>query len=227
MQPYFWPYLGYFQLIDAVDLFVIYDNIQYTKKGWINRNRYLSDGQAKYFTAAVKKDSDYLDVKNRKISDSFDREKLKRQIRASYVRSPYFASVYPLFCECVDYKEKNLFTYIYYSVQKIAGYLGIKTKIVVSSTLDIEQGLKGKDRVLAICEKFQASEYINPVGGQGLYDKKEFQDHGIQLSFLQMNKDICYKQFRNEFVPGLSVLDVLMFNSPEVLNELLGKYQLI
>ncbi|MCI9173908.1 MAG: WbqC family protein [Lachnospiraceae bacterium] len=225
MQPYFWPYLGYFQLLYAVDQYVIYDNIKYTKKGWINRNRYLWEGQAKYFTIPIAKGSDELDICERKVAGAFDRRKLKAQIRAAYSKAPYFEQIFPLFCECIDCMEENLFCYLYCSVRRIADYLEIPTKIIVSSDLQIGHEARGKDKVLAICRKLQADTYINPIGGKALYQKQEFEQQGIQLHFLEM-EEIPYPQFGQPFVGSLSILDVLMFQSREQVMRMLERYRL-
>lgn len=227
MQPYFWPYLGYFQLINAVDIFVIYDNIKYTKKGWFNRNRYLCNGTDKVFSIPLKKDSDFLDVRDRRIASDFDKSQLKNKIRASYSKAPYFESVFRLFCKSVDNEDSNLFEYIYKSVKDICAYLQINTEIVISSTLNVGNELKGKDRVIATCQELNGEEYINPIGGLSLYDKKEFQDNGIELSFLKMNDNIVYTQFGDDFVPALSILDILMFNSVTDVQRMLNQYTLI
>ncbi len=227
MQPYFWPYLGYFQLISSVDKFVVYDNIQYTKKGWFNRNRYLCNSKDKYFSIAIAKDSDFLDVRERRVSESFNKKKLKDQIKMAYLRAPYFNDIYPIFCECVDYSENNLFDFIKYSLDKVLEYLNIDTEIIISSSLDIDHNKKGKDKVLDICKKMNASEYINPIGGQKLYTKDEFKSNGIDLYFIQMDSDICYEQLKNKFVEGLSILDVMMFNSRQEIQKLLNRYMLI
>lgn len=225
MQPYFWPYLGYFQLLYAVDQYVIYDNIKYTKKGWINRNRYLCEGQAKYFTIPVAKGSDELDICERKVAEAFDRRKLKAQIQAAYSKAPYFEQTFPLFCECIDCMEENLFCFLYNSVKRIADYLEIHTKIIVSSDLQIGHEVRGKDKVLAICRKLQADTYINPIGGKALYQKQEFARQGVQLHFLEM-EEIPYPQFGAPFVGSLSILDVLMFQSREQAIRMLERYKL-
>ena len=227
MQPYFWPYLGYFQLINAVDKFVIYDNIKYTKKGWFNRNRYLCNGIDRYFTIPLEKGSDFLDVRDRRVSQSFDREKIKSQIKSAYCKSPYFKEIYPLFCACIEYENFNLFEFIFYSVLKIVKYLEIDTEIIVSSSLNIGHEVRGKEKVLAICKKLEGTQYINPIGGQGLYNKEEFDINGIKLFFLKMEEGISYTQFNNKFVPSLSILDVLMFNSVEEIKVMLNRYKLI
>ena len=151
MQPYFFAYLGYFQLINAVDSFVIYDNIQYTKKGWINRNRYLLNGKDELFSIALKKDSDFLDVCERFISSEFNRQKLIAKFANAYAKAPCKGEVMPLLESIINYKANNLFEYIFNSVLKICEFLGIKTKFIVSSSINIDhENLKGKDKVIAI-----------------------------------------------------------------------------
>ncbi len=228
MQPYFLPYLGYFQLIHAVDVFVVYDNIQFTKKGWFHRNRILVNGKDQLFTIPLKKDSDFLNVNERRLADNATREiqKILRKIKASYARAPYFESVYPLIESCFLYPEKNLFDFIYFSIQTICQYLEIDTNVMVSSSLNIDHSLKGKDKVIAICHALQADVYINPIGGIHLYDKEEFSTHNIVLQFLQP-QIIPYPQFGNEFVPNLSIIDVLMFNRKEKVIQMLNQFQLI
>jgi len=144
MQPYIFPYIGYFQLINSVDKFVLYDNIQFTKKGWINRNRVLVNGRDEYFTLPLKKDSDFLHVDQRKLSDTFkaDRVKILRRIIESYRKAPEFNTVYPLLESVINNEEENLFVFIYRSLQTVCEYLGIKTEFVISSTIAIDHGLK-------------------------------------------------------------------------------------
>ncbi len=77
MQPYFFPYIGYFQLINTVDEFVVYDNIEFTKKGWINRNRILVNGKDEYITLPIKKDSDFLHVKDRFLAETWSKDSAK------------------------------------------------------------------------------------------------------------------------------------------------------
>jgi hypothetical protein len=226
MQPYFLPYIGYFQLINAVDKYVIYDNIQYTKKGWINRNRLLQNGKAEYFTLSLKKDSDFLDVKDRFISDSFDKNRMLNQIKAFYQKAPYFDCSYKIVEDIIDNKEQNLFLYNYNSIQKVCKYLNINTELIISSTINIDHSLKGVDKVLAICKSFNTDEYINAIGGTELYNKIDFENENIKLSFLKTNY-IEYQQLKNQFVPNLSILDVMMFNSVKEINVMLDKYELV
>lgn len=229
MQPYFCPYIGYFQLMASVDVFVVYDNIKYTKKGWVNRNRILLNGKDEYVTLTLKKDSDYLNINQRYLSDEFERDKTKllNRIQESYRRAPNFDNIYPLITQIFDYPSKNLFDFIYNSIVVWHNYLGIKCKIIKSSTLgfNIEE-YRGEEKVLAICEYLKADMYINSIGGQELYKRDSFKARDIELKFIKSHP-IIYKQFNKDFIPWLSIVDVLMFNSIEEINEMLGKYVLL
>jgi len=226
MQPYFFPYIGYFQLIAAVDKFVIYDNIKYTKKGWINRNRMLRNGTDITFTLSLKKDADYLDVIQRELAPSFDREKLLNQLAGAYQKAPYFKLTFPMLQKIIRNEDNNLFRYILNSVIQISSHLGIQTEFVVSSKVDIDHNLKAQDKVLALCEALGASTYINPIGGAELYDQTDFADRGIDLKFIESLK-FKYSQFDNTFVPWLSIIDVLMFNPLDLIcDQILPSYEM-
>jgi len=227
MQPYFFPYIGYFQLMNAADLFVVYDNIKYTKKGWINRNRILRNGKDVVLSVPLRKGSDFLDIKDREISPDFKKAKLLNQIREAYRRSPHFERTFPLVERIVLKEESNLFTFILNSIREICEYLTIRTEIVTSSSLDIDHSLAGKTKVVALCKHVGADVYINAIGGQDLYSKDDFSAHGITLKFLR-SKPFEYRQLDDRFVPWLSIIDVMMFNSPDAIKECLdSKYELI
>ena len=211
MQPYFFPYIGYFQLIAAVDMFIVYDNIKYTKKGWINRNRMLQNGKDVMFSLSLKSDSDYLDVRERELAVDFNCDKLLNQFKGAYRRAPYFAQTYPLVEQIVWHEDANLFRYLHHSIVKSCEHLGIKTKIRISSDIAIDHDLKNQDKVLALCAAVGASTYVNAIGGVELYSKVAFQEKGIELKFIK-SKRFEYTQFDNEFVPWLSIIDVMMFN---------------
>jgi hypothetical protein len=226
MQPYFLPYIGYFQLIASVDKFVIYDNIKYTKKGWINRNRMLQNGADKIFSIPLAKASDRLDIVEREISPDFSRQKLLSQFRGCYLKAPYFEDVWPLIESIVLFQDENLFRYIENSIVLICDYLDIDTEIIVSSTVAANHDLISQDRVLALCEALGANTYVNASGGMELYSKEIFQQKGINLKFIQ-SKSFEYAQFNNDFVPWLSVIDVVMYNSVEVIQEQLTKVDIV
>lgn len=227
MQPYLFPYIGYWQLINIVDTFVIYDNIQFSKKGWFHRNNILLDGKKTLFSIPLKKDSDSLDVVDRFISDDADKEinKIIRQIEIAYKKAPYFKDVFPMIKEIFQNKEINLFKYIYNSVLEICNYLEIDTKIIISSTIDIDHSLKSQDKVIALNKVLNATKYINPIGGIELYDFEKFQNENIELFFLNSNVPE-YNQFGKEFIPYLSIIDIMMFNSREEIKKMLIEYKL-
>ncbi len=224
MQPYFLPYIGYFQLIKTVDIFVIYDNIKYTKKGWINRNRILINGKGMYITLPLKKDSDSLNVDQRYLSNTFsvEKRKLLRQVEANYRKAPYFSDVIELFRSILDYCNPNLFYFVLNSLKLVCEYINVHKEFVVSSTLPVDHTLKGEDKVLAICKEMKANSYVNPEGGVKLYSRKRFIENDINLCFLSANP-ISYPQFNSIFVPNMSILDVLMFNSREKITYFLEK----
>lgn len=227
MQPYFLPYIGYFQLIGAVDSFVVYDNIKYTKKGWINRNRLLLNGSDDAFSLPLKKGSDSLDIVEREISDSFDPVSMLNQFRGVYRKAPHFAPTYKLLEAILGQSTRNLFQYLRGSIEKCCEHLGITTKIIVSSSVAIDHSLKAQDKVIAICEALQAHVYINAIGGVGLYKPESFGRRGVELKFIR-SREISYPQFGAPFVPWLSIVDVLMFNSvEEIRNTFLGEFELI
>lgn len=222
MQPYFLPYIGYWQLIAAADAFVVYDNIKYTKKGWINRNRFLRNGVEDTFSLPLRKDSDFLDVNQRFLADSFEREDMLNRFREAYRKAPEFSSVMPLLEGIIRNPVSNLFDYIFASIQSACEFLGIRTPLVVSSTIDCDHSLKAAGRVQGICKALGADTYVNPVGGMELYSKDDFAAQGIDLKFLKA-LPFEYKQRGSPFVPWLSILDVLMFNKKEVACEMIGE----
>lgn len=228
MQPYFFPYLGYFQLIQEVDTMVLYDNIEYTKKGWINRNQYLQNGEAKKFSLPLEKASDFLFVDQRHLSQDVwpkHQKTLLAQISNAYRRAPFFEETFDLFQRCIEYPDYNLFNFIQHSIFQINSHLNIDTKIIKSSSLSIDEHLKGQSRVLNICKTLKAKVYVNPIGGTKLYAAEAFNNNNITLKFHEMDK-IRYQQFNDSFIGQLSILDVLMFNSVSSTKILLSKYQL-
>ncbi len=227
MQPYFFPYIGYFQLIKSVDVFVVYDNIKYTKKGWINRNRILLNGKEAIFSLPLKNDSDSLDIRERELAADFNRDKLLNQIKGAYRRAQYFEQIFPLVERIVKYDDNNLFGFLHNSIVAICKHLLVDTEIIVSSGIDVDHCLKNQDRVLALCEALGASYYVNAIGGMALYSIEAFRERGVELKFIKPRL-FTYPQFGNEFVPWLSIIDVLMLNSAEeTLAGLSGCYDLI
>jgi hypothetical protein len=226
MQPYFLPYIGYWQLMAAVDRFVVYDNIKYTKKGWINRNRFLRDGHDAFFTLPLKKGSDFLHIDQRSIADDFDPETLLKPIESAYRKAPHFASAFAVFEAIVRSTPRNLFEFLHNGLRLTAEYLDIKTPIVVSSTIPIDHELKAAAKVIALCSAVGATRYVNFIGGRELYSAEQFNAAGIDLKFIQ-SRPISYPQFDHPFVASLSILDVMMFNSKDTVRGMVGACDLV
>lgn len=228
MQPYFFPYIGYFQLMNAVDEFIVYDNIEYSRKGWVNRNRILVAGSDSYITLPLRKDSDYLNIVNRSLAESWpaEREKMLNKLRESYRAAPSFKAVFPILEEILNVDEANLFKFLINSLLHVKEYLGVSTPLIASSTISIDHDLKAEDKVIALVKERKADFYINPIGGLELYNRSRFNDEGIKLWFLKTN-NIAYQQFGQPFIPFLSIIDVMMFNSQQSVREYLADYTLI
>lgn len=228
MQPYFFPYIGYFQLMAAVDEFIVYDNIEFTKKGWINRNRILVNGTDSYITLPLKSDSDFLNIRERQLADTWIKEKKKilNKIFESYRKSSNFKIVSEVIEKCILFEDHNLFNFILNSLNVVKEYLEIKTPLIISSTIPIDHSLKGDKKVIEIVKSRKAENYINSIGGIELYNKEEFKKEGINLNFLK-STNFIYKQYDNTFVPWLSIIDVMMFNSKEEIKKYLESYYTI
>lgn len=228
MQPYIFPYIGYFQLINAVNTFVFYDDVNFIKNGWINRNRILLNSKDHYITIPCLKVSSFKLI-NEVNFDQNNKEfkKLLKTIEQAYKRAPYFDEVFSLVESVLDNPTNKISELAERSVIEICQYLGIKTQFKVSSVAFPEtKGMEKADRLISICKKEKAAYYINPIGGMELYEKSYFKKDEIQLSFIK-SLPMKYDQFGNEFVPWLSIIDVLMFNTPEEIQELLLKFELI
>jgi len=224
MQPYFLPYIGYFQLIKEVDKYVIYDDVNYINKGWINRNNILLNGQKYLFTLSL------LGASQNKLINEIavenNQSKLLKTIENAYKKAPYFENVFAVIQSIFDYENKNLSKFVGNSIIQIADYLDIKTTFVYSSEIEKDNTLKGQEKILQICKILGVTNYINTIGGQELYDKDIFKQNNIELHFLKTEM-IEYKQFKNDFVPYLSILDVMMFNPIEEINVMLNKFELV
>lgn len=229
MQPYIFPYIGYFQLLSAVDKFVVYDDVNFIKGGWINRNNILVNKQAHLFTVPLEKASYLSHIRetavNSRIYDSW-KMKFLRTLEQSYKKAPYVQEVFPLVSNVLDVQPTNISSLAVSSLKAVCDYMGITTEINDSSIIYNNTHLRAQERVLDICKTETAEQYINPIGGRELYSKEQFRERGVALHFIQTDK-IEYEQFRNDFIPNLSIIDVLMFNNREEVRELLKRYQLV
>ena len=227
MQPYFFPYIGYWQLIHAVDRFVIYDDVNYMKGGWINRNRILINGGPTYITVPLQRASPNKRICDISVqSSTVWRDKLARSIKIAYSQSPCFVEAFPVIETVIQYESDNLSEYLANQLRTLSAFIGIQTEFVLNSRSYRNNGLTGQERVIDICKHEDANTYINAQGGQGLYDRGTFAQSGLDLKFL-IPSPVKYKQFGGTCVPWLSIVDVMMFNSKSQLRTLLDKYELV
>lgn len=229
MQPYIFPYIGYFQLIQSVDRFVFYDDVNFIKQGWINRNKLLVGGRANLFTVPIKKISSFTPILKTRINKTNYkawRKKYFSTIEQSYKKAPYFAGVLNILHDVFEENPNFISELSIQSVVTVAKYLEMSTYFVKSSMIYENSKLNGEERVLDICKKESAKVYINPIAGKELYSKDHFDANGICLKLLKPGI-IKYKQFNQDFVPWLSVIDIMMFNTVDQIHNLLIKYELI
>ena len=228
MQPYFMPYIGYLQLINSVDKFVILDDVQYINRGWLNRNRMLMNNKELLFTLPVKKAARNLKINERFFVLNFkdETDKLKKSLYYAYHKAPYYNEVEKILCDVFNYNNLNVSEFITNSLKIICKYLDIKTLICISSQISQNQALKKQEKIININKIMNSTIYINPIGGMQIYYKDAFENKNIALNFIKTN-NIIYKQYDNEFISNLSIIDVLMFNSKEEVKKFLNEYELI
>ncbi len=242
MQPYFLPYIGAFQLINAVDKYLVYGQVNYRKDGWFHRNRlYLKNRGPVYF---------YLSMVNASIHKTFNqifvdetdkwRIKILKFFEHNYRNTPFFDDAHLLLHDIIHCQHEVLTDFNFHSLKIICNYLGIESKLMIDPLLEQEvesvlenssflskEGLDRKSmRVVTICKLMNSERYINPIGGTTLYDKTVFASHGIELSFLQTDK-VTYSQSSKEFIPNLSILDVISNCGEDGTKKLLSEYSLV
>lgn len=224
MQPYFFPYIGYWQLIHAVDHFVVYDDVNYINAGWINRNFILNQHDKQLITMQLNGASQNLLINEITVGDR--RNKLLKTIQQAYSKAPFFDSVFPIIKKILEQQEQNLGGFLNYGLQLVCEYLGLRPHWHLSSELNKDNALRGQDKIIAICNELGATHYINNFGGEELYNRDVFSSQGMQLSFIKPTTK-PYRQYGHEFVPNLSIIDVLMFNDVSQCQLLLEGYALV
>lgn len=228
LQPYFFPYMAYFQLIHAVDKFIFFDDVNFMKKKWINRNQILISGKPCYFIVPLKKISQNKLIRDVEIvGDEKWKMKILRSMELSYRRAPFFQTGFELIETVLGQNHTHISLLAISSIKTVCSYLEIPTEFVDSSAGYLNTGLKAQERILDICRQEQASGYMNPIGGVDLYSKEVFQKHKIRLNFLKTDAAITYPQFKNDFVPYLSIIDLIMFNDLETIQCFLKKFQTV
>lgn len=224
-QPYFIPYIGYFQLIHLADVFLIGDNYNFIKQGWVQRNRILLNGKPYFFGLEIKKTSSYKCINETDVFDFNINQKLKAILYA-YKKAPFFNEGYSIIERILKNPERNLSEFLFFSIKEICQYLEITTKLMKTSEFEGNNQFKREYRIFDFCKRLGGNTYINPIGGQSLYHYDKFRDHNITLKFLQ-SQCLPYKQFDNNFIPSLSILDVIMFNSKEAIKTKLYEYSFL
>jgi hypothetical protein len=227
MQPYFFPYTGYWQLLNAVDKYVIFDDVNFINRGWINRNRILMNGEARMINLIMSGASQNKLINEIEVSqETIHRKIFLRMIREEYKNAPYFSIAFPIVEAVMNQEERNLAKFLEYSIRKICTYLSIETEIIVSSSMPKNNSLRSQDKIIEICKILHADEYYNPIGGIKLYSFGKFASQGIGLRFLKP-ETAEYRQFQNQFIPNLSILDVMMFNSADEIRKMLNKFETV
>lgn len=221
MQPYLFPYLGYFQLIKAVDMFVIYDDVQYIKGGWINRNHIVSQNGKQRITLQVLGGSSNSLINQVKMGSNG--KKILKTLQQNYSKAPYFKDIFPLLERIFLQQEKNLVHFLDYALKQTCEYLNVHPKWYLSSALTKDNTLQGQDKILSICKTLGVKEYINLPGGRALYNHEKFRQKDLRLSFIQP-RTVEYQQFNTPFIPNLSIIDVMMFNSQKQCGRFLKEY---
>lgn len=227
MQPYFLPYIGYFQLINFCDEFILYDNIKYTKKGWINRNKIQDGHSVQTIQLPLKTASDTLEIGERYLANNWhkDKERLLNRISSYYKKAPNYKSIEPLLHSILNYEDHNLYSFLKNSIYSLVQHLGISTNLLDSSKLDIDHTLKSTKKIIALCKKLNADEYVNSIGGKLLYDKALFSMHNINLRFIKCEVPLS-RIAQHNVSSHLSILDTLMYFEPNEVKNLLDIYSL-
>lgn len=232
MQPYIFPYIGYFQLIKYVDKWVVFDDTQYIAKGWVNRNRILHPDYEKdwqYISIPVKKHTHKIRIKDVEINDNIDwRAMLKGKLSAYRKRAPYYKETLDFIDDCLSYHTPLLSEWAVTTLRKTCGYLGIKFDYTVFSSMPIhaEKVKHAGQWALEVADHMGADEYINPYSGYSIFNEEEFNERGIELNFLRPNLQ-PYIQRRGRFVGGLSIIDVMMWNDKETIRNMLDDYVIV
>ena len=223
MQPYLFPYLGYYQLVHAVDVFVLYDDVSFIKQGFINRNSILVNGQARRFTLPVPGASSNTLIKHLRFSDRTT--KLLKTFRQAYARAPHFDRVFPIVERVIGREDRSIVEVCRKGLSEVFEYLGLPLNVLLSSDIGYDRNGTAEEKVIQICKALGSDDYVNSIGGMELYSHASFKAKGCRLSFLEM-QDVRYDQGQRSFVPNLSIIDALMWCDASKVEELMNAYVL-
>ncbi|HET7561921.1 MAG TPA: WbqC family protein [Rhodanobacteraceae bacterium] len=224
MQPYFFPYIGYFQLMHAVDVFVFYDDVQFIKGGWINRNRILVGGRLHWLTLPLKHDALSKAINQRFYVLGKTTQQVKQKLNAAYFRSHAFNDSSGFLYELLDFGNPNVAAFNMNLLRKTAEQLNLRCNFVTSSEIGVSKDLNGESRVIRLCEALGANHYINPIGGASLYDPAHFANAGLRLSFL---RTACSPTRFEDGEAYLSIVDLVMREGFDGCRPQLGQYKIL
>ncbi|MEG0431523.1 MAG: WbqC family protein [Anaerovoracaceae bacterium] len=229
MQPYFFPYLGYYQLINSVDEFVIFDNAQYVRRSWMNRNKILNEQkESSFITVPISKSPRKTKIKDVIIDHHTNwQEKISHQL-FYYKNAPYYHDVLDFLNECFLDNSGNLSDFNTSLLRKTCALFSIDTNITILSQRfpTIDRADAADEWGIAVSQSLDATEYINAIGGKEFYSEQKYTDHGLKLKFI--NPILTpYEQYKNQFIPGLSIIDVMMFNDKNIIKDMVETQELI
>ncbi|RYZ27774.1 MAG: hypothetical protein EOO10_11695 [Chitinophagaceae bacterium] len=230
MQPYIFPYIGYFQLLNVVDKFIVYDDVSFIKQGWINRNYILANNKPLLFTIPIANISSFKKINETTINQAVYQQwqdKFLKTVQLNYQKAPFFNPVFEGIKKVFDSNADSLTTILLKSLQFVIDYLNLQTQVESTSSVYCNCDLSGQERILDICKKEKASSYYNLIGGKSLYNKSDFERESIALYFIRPSINInTTGQNGEEMHSHLSMIHVLMHNSPETVRQLLKQYEI-
>lgn len=226
MQPYLFPYLGYYQLASCVDEFVFYDDVSFIKQGYINRNSILGDRAPLRVTFPVLEASSNRLIKDHVFFRDFSKQ--IRTIEQAYSKAPFFNEFFPIILSVLESSDRDVTKICRDSIQVVMDYLGIAFSDHISSAMPYDRSADRAERLINICKYLDGDVYINSIGGSSLYAHDYFASHGVDLLFIKM-EEVRYRQRRGSdpFIPNLSIVDIAMWCAPEEVKKMLSNYRLI
>lgn len=233
MQPYFMPYIGYISLLKHCEIFILFDTVQFIRHGWIERNRMLKQNNNWLYIKVplIKVNSQKTLIKECLIDNQQDwKLKILHQIKHYKNIAPNYNQVEKILMEIFEKDYDNIVSLNKASLEAISTYLGFKKKLQILSEMELNI-IKPKapdEWALNICKELNLPKihYVNLIGGLNFFNRDKYTKENIEISFHKMNMH-CYNQQRDYFESGLSILDLLMFNSVEEINKMLDDYELV
>ena len=229
MQPYIFPYIGYFNLLNSCDVFVLYDDVNFIKRGWINRNRVLSSNNEVMFSVPLANQSQNLAI-NEVALANYERFKVKflRTIEHCYSKAIHFEVGFNYVTEVLNKEFITISELASCSVEVAKERLNLQCEILTSSKRFADtKGMERSRRLINMAKILGCTRYVNSVNGSFLYDRNEFSKNGIELNFIKPTL-LPYRQYNaKEFHAGLSIIDLMMNLSVEEIRTHLDSFELV